>query len=260
MKKTLIETIKVIKDYDVWTEIAFSQIRTRYARTIIGPLWELIGLVVLLVPMSLLWSNLWTAPKSDFFIYLFTGYSIFRFISVTIGDASTNFMNSYSAIIKNINIHPLVCILSLCFRNFIYFFHIIIFIFIISFFFHLKINFILLSFFLLCLFLTIINVSTFVAFLCCRYRDLSNLISLCMTLIFFFTPIIWDVKQLPVQYKILLIEPNILYHYIEFFRSSLINGNVNRLSFLIVIIFTFLSSLLNLYIFKKFKKRLVLWM
>jgi ABC-2 type transport system permease protein len=80
-----------------------------------------------------------------------------------------------------------------------------------------------------------------------------------MTLIFFFTPIIWDVKQLPAQYKMALIEPNILYHYIEIYRSSLINGNVNRLSFLIVIIFTFLSSLLNLFIFKKFKKKLVLW-
>ena len=59
--------------------------------------------------------------------------------------------------------------------------------------------------------------------------------------------------------KILFIEPNLLYHYIEFFRSSILNGNVNNLSFCVVIIFTFISTFLNLYVLKNFKKVLVTW-
>ena len=80
-----------------------------------------------------------------------------------------------------------------------------------------------------------------------------------MSLLFFFTPIIWDANQLSAEHKILFIEPNLLYHYIEFFRSSILNGNVNNLSFYIVIIFTFISTLLNLYVLKNFKKVLVTW-
>ena len=234
-------------------------IRTRYARTVMGPLWELIGLVFLLFPLSILWSKLWDRPIADFFIYLFSGYSLFRFISTTIGDASQNFVVSYGNMIKNININPLICTLSLCFRNLIFFGHILIFIFFLGFFFELKINFFLLIFFLLCLFISLLNVSTLIAFLCVRYRDLSNLIGLVMSLLFFFTPIIWDANQLSGKHKILFIEPNLLYHYIEFFRSSILYGKVNDLSFYVVIIFTIVSSILTLYVLKKFKKVLVTW-
>ena len=81
MKKEFLEAIKIIRNFNVWSELAYSQIRTRYARTVLGPLWELIGLVFLLVPLAVLWSKLWERPISDFFVYLFTGYSLFRFIS-----------------------------------------------------------------------------------------------------------------------------------------------------------------------------------
>jgi ABC-type polysaccharide/polyol phosphate export permease len=259
MKKEFLEAIKIIRNFNVWSELAYSQIRTRYARTVLGPLWELIGLVFLLIPLAVLWSKLWERPISDFFVYLFTGYSLFRFISTTIGDASQNFISGYGPLIKNININPLVCTLSLCFRNMIFFGHILIFILFLGFFFELKINYFLLLIFLVCLFFSLLNVSTLIAFLCVRYRDLSNLIGLFMSLLFFFTPIIWDVNQLSAKHKILFIEPNLLYHYIEFFRSSILNGNVNNLSFYVVIIFTFISTLLNLYVLKNFKKVLVTW-
>jgi len=259
MKKELLNAIKTLKDFNIWTELAYSQIRTRYARTVLGPLWELIGLILLLIPLSLLWSKLWERPVSDFFVYLFSGYSLFRFISTTIGDASQNFITGYGPLIKNININPLICTLSLCFRNLIFFGHILIFILFLNLFFELNINFLLLFIFLICLFFSILNVSTIIAFMCVRYRDLSNLIGLFMSLLFFFTPIIWDANQLSAKHKILFIEPNLLYHYIEFFRSSILNGNVNYLSFNVVITFTFLSTIVNLYVLKKFKKSLVTW-
>lgn len=259
MKKEFLNSIKIFKNYDIWCELAFSQIRVRYARTILGPIWELLGLVLLLVPLAMLWSKLWDRQISDFFIYLFSGYSLFRFISTTIGDASQNFVTGYGTLIKNVNINPLICSLSLCFRNFIFFGHVLIFIFFLSFFFELNINLFLLFFYLICLFFSLLNITTIIAFICVRYRDLSNLVGLFVSLLFFFTPIIWEANQLSTKNKILFIEPNLLYHYIEFFRSTIINGNVNNLSFVVVVSFTVISSFLNLYILKKYKKNLVTW-
>lgn len=259
MKKEFLNSIKIFKNYDIWSELAFSQIRVRYARTVLGPIWELLGLVLLLVPLSMLWSKLWDRPIADFFVYLFSGYSLFRFISTTISDASQNFVTGYGSLIKNVNINPLICSLSLCFRNFIFFGHVLVFIFLLSFIFELNINFLLLSFFLICLFFTLLNVSTIVAFICVRYRDLSNLIGLFISLLFFFTPIIWEANQLSAKNKVLFIEPNLLYHYIEFFRSSILNGNVNNLSFIVVVNFTLISTFINLLVLKKYKKSLVTW-
>jgi len=259
MKNEFLLSVKVFKNYDVWVELAFSQIRTRYARTVLGPIWELLGLVFLLIPLAILWSRLWDRPVADFFVYLFSGYSLFRYISTTIGDASQNFLTGYGALIKNVNINPLVCTLALCFRNFIFFCHILIFIFFLGFFFELQINFLLLLLYLVCLFITLLNVSTLVAFVCVRFRDLSNLIGLFMSLLFFFTPIIWDIDQLPEKHKVLFIEPNLLYHYIEFFRSTIINGNVNNLSFNVVLIFTLTSTFFTLFVLKKYRKILVTW-
>ena len=97
------------------------------------------------------------------------------------------------------------------------------------------------------------------SFLCIRFRDLANIVSLVISLLFFFTPIIWEIDQISTKNKILFIDPNLLYHYIEFFRSSIINGTVNNLSFTVVLTFTLVISIVAIFILKNFRKKLVTW-
>ncbi|MDB3887198.1 ABC transporter permease [Candidatus Pelagibacter sp.] len=259
MLKEFSKTVEAFKNYEIWSELAFSQIRARYARTFLGPIWELLGLVLLLIPLSILWSKLWNRPINDFFIYLFSGYSLFRHISTTLGNASQNFITDYGSMIKNINLNPLIYLLALNFRNLIFFFHVLAFIFLLGIFFELRINFGLLILFLICMFITLLSVSTILSFLCIRFRDLSNIVTLVISLLFFFTPIIWEIDQISSKNKILFIDPNLLYHYIEFFRSSIINGTVNNLSFTVVLTFTLVISIVAIFILKNFRKKLVTW-
>ena len=92
-----------------------------------------------------------------------------------------------------------------------------------------------------------------------RYRDLQHSINVILNLAFFVTPIIWEASQLGEKGK-LLVNMNIIYHFIEFYRSSMIYGQVNILSFAVVTIFSVLIFILALYISKKFSRKVVFWL
>tara|TARA_A100001011_G_C14082077_1_gene744932 strand:+ start:278 stop:514 length:237 start_codon:yes stop_codon:yes gene_type:complete len=76
-------------------------------------------------------------------------------------------------------------------------------------------------------------------------------------MLFFFTPIIWNVDQL--GDKILFIQPNILYHYIHFFRSGLQNGSVDQLSILVVVCSTIFLLLFSCFVSKLTKNKIAYW-
>jgi ABC-type polysaccharide/polyol phosphate export permease len=89
---------------------------------------------------------------------------------------------------------------------------------------------------------------------------MQHAINVILTLLFFFTPVIWNADQLSEANKIILVDTNIVYHYIEFFRSSLLAGYPETKTFLVVIISTLILLMTSLYVSKKFSKKLVFWL
>ena len=67
-------------------ELAWTEVRLRYTRTIIGPFWETISLGILLFTLSYLWSKLWGAQVSEYLPYLVSGMVLWRFINLILND------------------------------------------------------------------------------------------------------------------------------------------------------------------------------
>lgn len=253
--------IDAIKNYNLWLEMAISKIRVRFIRTALGPIWEVLGTLIFLIFISVVWSKLWKIPFIEFFLYLYPGFIIWKAIYSVIVDGTYLFSDTYSSHFENVKVHPIVFCLAHAAKNFIvllFSFPIVLIIVFYSGSLHVY-TLILIPFFLLLFFITSVAVTFIIATFCLKYRDLQFSIAVFLSLAFFITPVIWQVEQLGEKSQRFLIEPNLIYHYIEFFRSSFINGNVNELSLNIVIITTLLTCLIAFITYKFVKNKLAFW-
>lgn len=251
----------VFKNYHFWLELALSKIRVRFIRTALGPIWEVIGTFVFLTFISLVWSKLWNKPFLDFFIYLYSGFIIWKAIFSIIADGTYLFADTYANAFENIKIHPLVFCLSHTMKNLIVLFFnfpILIILMFVSDSFHLGTIY-LVPLFLLFFFITGVATSFIVATFCLKFRDLIFSINVFLSLLFFVTPVIWTVDQLSQNSQKFIIKPNLIYHYIEFFRSAILNGYVGSLSIYVVSITTIVTSIAAFIIYKLVKNKLTFW-
>lgn len=259
MKKEFLLFLKCIANYDLWYELAQSKIRARFNRTVLGPFWEILGSLILLCLLAFLWSKLWNKDFLDFFTYLFIGFTLWRTILSSVTDANTLFSHTYNSILKNVNLHPFILCISSSYKNIVTLLLnmpiIILILFINNEFTFLSIIYFIV--FLFFFFISSICATFILSALCLRYRDLEHTISVFVGILFFFTPIIWSIDQL--GDKLFLIQPNILFHYIEFFRSGLKNGYVEPISIIIVLLSTFFLLILTIYLSKKIKNKLNYW-
>ncbi len=250
-----------IKNYELWMTLAITKIRVRFIRTALGPIWEILGTTIFLIFISFVWSKLWGDTFFDFFCYLYSGFIIWKAISSIIGDGTYLFSDTYSNCFENININPFVFCMSHTAKNFIVLvmnFPILILIL----FLNDSINFsswIWLIFYFLVFFISGVAASFILAVFCLKFRDLQFSIIVALQLIFFMTPVIWKIDQLSDKAQRFIIEPNLLYHYIEFFRSIVLYGVINFKSLLIISATTLILVLISFILYKNVNKKIIFW-
>ncbi len=253
--------LESIKNYDLWLTLAITKIRVRFIRTALGPIWEILGTTIFLIFISFVWSKLWGDTFFDFFCYLYSGFIIWKAISSIIGDGTYLFSDTYSNCFENININPFVFCMSHTAKNFIVLimnFPILILILIIND----SINassWIWLIYYFLIFFISGVAASFILAVFCLKFRDLQFSIIVALQLIFFMTPVIWKIDQLSDKAQRFIIEPNLLYHYIEFFRSSVLYGVINYKSLTIISITTLVLVIISLVLYKYVNKKIIFW-
>lgn len=246
-------------NYHLWHELAQSKIRARFNRTVLGPFWEILGSLVLLFLLAFLWSKLWKKDFLDFFSYLFIGFTLWRIILSSVTDANGLFSHTYNGLLKNVSLHPFILCIASSYKNIVTLLlnmPIIFFVLVINGELYLS-SLIYFFIFMILFFISNICVTFIFSILCLRFRDLEHTISVFFGILFFFTPIIWNIDQL--GDKVFLIKPNILYHYVEFFRSGLKNGYVEPYTIVIVLIFTILLMIFSIFLSKKFKNKINYW-
>jgi len=256
MKEEILLFYRSFLNINTWKELSDSKMRARYNRTVLGPFWEIFGSLFLLLLLAYLWSKLWNKDFIDFFTYLLIGYTLWRTILSTVTDACMLFSNTYLSVLKNVKINPFIFAISCSYKNILTLIYNFPLIFLVLFF-NEQLN--LISFFILIVFLffffiSSISASFLLGILCLKYRDLEHTLGVILGILFFFTPIIWSADQL--GSKIMLIQPNILYHYINFFRSGLQFGNIELLNFVVVFLTTIFLFFSAIYVSIKTKKKL----
>ena len=249
----------------LWLQLGWQDIKQRYRRSTLGPLWITIATGAMAVALGLLYSLLFQQELSYFLPHVTVGLIIWGFISGCVKEGSTVFIEN-EGLIKQLPSALSVHVYRLVWRQLLFLAHNMVIWLILVAVFRPDLG---LDFFLAvpALALLVANgvwVTMFFGIVATRYRDVAPLLDSMIQLVFYMTPIVWTTKTLEdqggaVAERARIAELNPLYHYLEIVRAPLTGQPLDAYHWWIVLGCTVAGLLLALLAMRQWRSRVSYW-
>lgn len=248
-------------DYSILLfHLSLNDIKQKFKRTHIGPLWNVLSSLVVILSIFFIFSIIFNDVNFNYFRHLSFGIVIWFYIANTINEGLTSITNS-GPLIRNIPLNPIFFITRSVLKNYLIFFNSLLAICLINLIFgFITINEILVCFFFsfllfIFLFLLIIIFSVINVF----FHDFQYLISNILQIVFYLTPVVWNIEQIGASFKIkMLLSLNPFMHFMDLIRSpnDLNDPSTTFFAVIIYFIFAFIGATIC---YKKFFKKISLY-
>jgi ABC-type polysaccharide/polyol phosphate export permease len=245
--------------WSVWGLMGWDDIRQRYRRSVIGPFWITLSMGVFILVLGVIYSRLFHTELHSYLPYLTVGFVVWGFISAAANDSCIAFIDA-SRIIKQIKLPYSVYVLRVVWRNFIIFLHTIVIFIPIAIIFKIEPKLTMLYEIpgLLLVGVNLIWLTTVIAILSTRFRDIQPIVGTVISLAMFATPIMWTVSALG-DGKIVA-EVNPVYHLIEIARAPLLGTAPELVSWLVASGLAVVGSVLAIALMVRASRRIVFWL
>lgn len=194
---TLQDIKKALSLYNIWLHLGLLEVKQRYRRSVLGPWWISISMLIFIVVMGVIFSRLFAQSLPQYITFFTSGFLLWSFVSTCINESTDIFRNN-SGFIKQINLPYNLYVLKFLTKNISFLFHnFIVYVLVICFF---KFNpgwIALLA--IPGILLLIINmywISLLISLISTRFRDMVPIINSAVQIMFFVTPISWMPKLL----------------------------------------------------------------
>ncbi|WP_246257961.1 ABC transporter permease [Amycolatopsis anabasis] len=268
---------------ELWTHLGWQDIKQRYRRSVLGPLWITLSMGITALGLGLLYSQLFGSPISTFLPYITTGFIVWNFMLGCITEGTETFIAN-EGLIKHLPAPLSVYVLRTVWRQMIMFAH------------NLVIYFIMLAVFwggitksgyviteggvpqpglnwsaLLAIpgfALIALNAGWVVllfGIISTRFRDIPQVINSLINLLFFMTPIVWSTDILKKKFESsaawreYIAELNPLYHFIQIVRAPLIGNEQSWHHWVVVGGFAVVGWTLALVVMRNYRSRVSYW-
>lgn len=251
----------------LWLHLGWTDVKQRYRRSLLGPLWITIATGVTAVAMGLLYGTLFGLPIAYFMPYVTLGFIFWNFIRDSILEGSVVFSTN-EGLIKQLPAPISVHVYRVVWRQLIIFAHNVVIYIALLLVFQLDVGWAaLLVFPAVALFtLNAIWVTIVFGILSTRFRDIGQLLTTLVQLVFFMTPIIWSPAVLSggnpngeITGTMRLVELNPMYHFLEISRGPLMGIPIPAYHWLIVIGITVVGWAFALVVLRNFRARVPYW-
>jgi ABC-2 type transport system permease protein/lipopolysaccharide transport system permease protein len=201
--------------------MGFQEIRLRYRRSVIGPFWLTISMGVMVAALGILYGAILGQDLADYLPYLSAGFVIWGLISGLILEGNRAFIDG-AGLIKQLTAPLSIYVYRSVWSGLIVFLHNIwIFLLVALWFGKLPGWPVLLVFPAVALILLNgIWIGLFIGLVSARFRDIPQIVSNIVQVMFFLTPIIWKPQMLP--NRAFLLEWNPFYYLVEIVRAPLL--------------------------------------
>lgn len=254
-----------LRNRELWLHLGWQDIKQRYRRSVLGPLWITVATGVTAVAMGLLYGELFGMDIKVFLPYVALGFIFWNFIQSSILDGAEVFAKN-EGLIKQLPAPVSVHVYRVVWRQLIIFAHNIVIIVVIFLIFppHMRWTALLVIPAIGLFVLNSIWVSIVFGILSTRFRDIGQLLTTVVQLVFFMTPIIWTTHSLgkstgESSSRLKLVEINPMYHYLEISRGSLLGNEVPFYHWAIVLGCTAVGWLLALLVMRNYRARVAYW-
>ncbi|GAB3503968.1 ABC transporter permease [Amycolatopsis cihanbeyliensis] len=268
---------------ELWSHLGWQDIKQRYRRSVLGPLWITISMGITALGLGLLYSQLFDSEISTYLPYITVGFIVWHFLLGNLTEGTDTFIAN-EGLIKHLPAPLSVYVLRTVWRQSIMFVH------------NLIIYFVVLAIFWNGItepgytitdngvpqpglgwsaFLAIpgfaliaINAGWVVLLFgiaSTRFRDIPQVVSSLINLMFFMTPIVWSTDILrdrfgeSVGWRDLVAELNPLYHFIQIVRAPLIGNEQSWHHWVIVAGFAVVGWGLALLVMRNYRSRVSYW-
>ena len=258
LAKALTDIHDGLNRWELWGTLGWHDIRQRYRRAIIGPFWITLSMGIMVGALGFLYAQFFRQPIRDYLPFVALGIIIWGFISTLILDGCIAFTASES-VIRQLRAPLSIHVFRVMWRNLIIFAH------------NMLIYVVIMLIFgiwpgtqallaipgILILCLNGIWVSFLAGLLSARFRDIPMIAASVIQILFFFTPIIWNVDQL--RTSKLVAELNPFYHLVEIVRMPLLGHSPPQSTWFVVLAVTAVGYLVALGFFVRFRGRIAYW-
>ncbi len=252
-----------LRKYDLWGRLGWLEIKRRYRRTMIGPFWTCLSLLIFVIVIGSVGSGLLSKQAAEYLPFLVAGMIVWVTLQNTLIESVTVFVAG-TGIIRQMNFEYSILIYSLVWRNFIIFAHNLFVYFLI--FLILapeKLGFANLLAIpgLIVLAVNCAWLSLLLGMASLRFRDLQQLVMSIVQVSMFVTPLFWPPEGLEGLRRIFFVGLNPLYHLLTIVRDPLLGGKLPPVnSCIAVTLITIVGWALTYALFAKFRKRIPYWL
>lgn len=250
---------------ELWLSLGWQDIKQRYRRSTLGPLWITIATGVMAAALGILYSILFQIPLATFLPHVTVGLILWSFISGCIKDGSEVFIAN-EGLIKQLPSALSVHVYRLVWRQVLFLCHnlVIWVVLMVVFPRHLGWELLLAVPGLALLVVNGVWVSLLFGIVATRFRDLAPLLDSLVQLLFYMTPIVWTTSTLKAQGgqvadRARIAEINPLFHYLEIVRAPMIGEPVAAYHWWIVLGCTAAGLLLAFVVLRRFRARVPYW-
>ena len=245
----------------MWSRLALSDIKGRYRRTVLGPLWSTVSLGVVILAMGLVMARLFNSDINQFIPYLTSGMITWTFISSILTEGSLVFVNA-EPLIKSIRFPISTLVFALVGRNLIVFGHNLIIFAFVAIFVGLPVTTSMLlvipALTIVCL--TGVSAATLLGMAGARFRDISPVVTASLQIIIFVTPIFWSADQIKGKVGLILTDLNVFYHFVNIVREPLLGRSPDLASWYVTLGVCILAWMITMLLFARFHRRIAYWL
>jgi len=254
----------IVESFSKWRValiFGWQDIAQRYRRSRLGALWLTMSMLVFIAAIGTVFGALFRTSMSEFLPYLCVSIIIWNFLSMTLNEGCNAFVLSEGLILQ-VRMPLFMHIMRLMWRNIIILAHnIIIYPLVI-----LTMGgsmdwtaiLALPGLVLLCLNLTWMSLCF--ALICTRFRDMTQVVTNLLQVMFYFTPVMWMTKTLPDRVPDLMFQLNPLYHFLQLIRAPLLGQYPDPLSWIIALGIAIAGWIAAIVFFGNYRWRVAYWL
>lgn len=258
MSSGLFDLLRTFKNPHLVFFMAWSDVRARYRRSVLGPFWITLSTAIGVIGLGLVWSELFKLERRTYVPMLSIGLILWQFLSSSITEATT-VLTKQNNMIRNLNLPISFYPSQLLLRQLINLAHTIPLYFLVVWVLDSPLNataLMAIPGFLLVV-LNLFWMVLLIGILGARFRDLEYLISMVMPLLMFFTPVLYRPNALPFSGQLIWLNP--LAHLIEIVRYPLLGDMPPVVVFYANIGMLLVGGGLTFLLFNKKRDRVAMW-
>lgn len=244
--------------WTLWGKLGWNDILQRYRRSFLGPLWMTASMAIMVIALGLVYSKIFKAELHDFMPFLCAGLLVWGYISSILIEAGTLFTGAESYI-KQIRLPYSLYVFRFIWSKVIIFAHNFVVYIAVLLYFHVWPGGVILYAIPGFLLVTANGAlaSIYLGMISARFRDIPQIITSVVQIIFFITPIMWKPELLGEHQWLMTFNP--FFYLVEVMRAPLLGEFPSARIYLAMLLITALNSIFAAFFFVRFRSRISYW-